>query len=127
MTVSVTIAVCVLPPPVPFTVMVWAPSVAPLPTLIVIVDVPEPGAAMGFGLKVTFCAPPCPVADKVIAASKLPSAAVVMVTVPVALWATVIAVGDALILKSALADEVTVRLIVVVCVTPPPTPETVMV
>lgn len=116
-----------MPAPLPVTVMTWAPIAAPLPTLIVIVEVPEPGAAMEVGLNVTLCAPPCPVADKVIAESKLPSAAVVMVTVPVAPWASVIAVGDALILKSALDDEVTVRLIVVVWVTPPPTPETVIV
>ena len=62
-----------------------------------------------------------------IAESKLPSAAVVIVNVALAPWATLIDAGDALMVKSAFTtDEVTVRLIVVVCVTPPPTPETVM-
>ena len=107
--------------------MTWAPIAAPLPTLIVIVEVPEPGAAIEVGLNVTFCAPPCPEVDKVIAESKLPSAVVVMVTLPVAPWASVIAAGDALILKSALTDEVTVRLIVVVCVMLSPVPVTVIV
>src|ERR1700691_2113782 len=81
-TVSVTVAVCVLPPPVPVIVMVWAPTVARVPTLTVIVDDPEPGAAMGFGLNVTVCWLPSPEADKVTAESKPFSAAVVMVDVP---------------------------------------------
>jgi hypothetical protein len=34
-------------------VMVWSPVLALLPTLTVIVEVPEPGAAMELGLKVT--------------------------------------------------------------------------
>jgi hypothetical protein len=33
--------------------MVWVPVVALLPTLILIVEDPEPGAAIGLGLKVT--------------------------------------------------------------------------
>src|ERR1700683_991945 len=81
-TVSVTVAVCVLPPPVPVIVMVWAPTVARVPTWTVIVDDPEPGAAMGFGLNVTVCWFPSPEADKVTAESKPLSAAVVMGEVP---------------------------------------------
>src|SRR6202046_2472169 len=69
-TVSVTVAVWVLPPPVPVMVMVWAPVVARLPTLTVIMDDPEPGAAIGLRLKVTVCWFPCPEADKVTAESK---------------------------------------------------------
>jgi hypothetical protein len=52
-TSSVTVVVCVTPPPLAVMVMVWFPSVALLPTLTVIVEVPEPGAAMLLGLKVT--------------------------------------------------------------------------
>lgn len=81
-TVRATVVVCVLPPPVPLIVMVNVLSEAVVPTLTVIVDVPEPGAPMGLGLNVTFCSPPAPVADKVIAELKLPSAAVVIVAVP---------------------------------------------
>lgn len=126
-TVRVTVAVCVLPPPVPVMVMVWAPTEARVPTLTVIVDVPEPGAPMGFVLKVTVCWFPCPEADKVTAESKPFSAAVVMVEVPDEPLTTEIAVGDALMLKSAPAAAVTVRETDVFCVTPPPVPVTVMV
>lgn len=126
-TVSVTVAVCVLPPPVPVIVMVWAPTVARVPTLTVIVDDPEPGAAMGFGLKVTVCWLPSPEADKVTAESKPFSAAVVIVEVPDLPVTTEIAVGDALMLKSAPAAAVTVRATVVFCVMPPPVPVIVIV
>ena len=122
-----TLAVCVFPPPVPLMVMVNVFSVAVVPTLTVIVDVPEPGAPMGLGLKVTFCSPPAPVADNLIAELKLPRAAVVILAVPDAPRATVIAVGDALMVKSALTAEVTIRATVVVCVMPSPTPATVIV
>jgi hypothetical protein len=126
-TVSVTVAVCVLPPPVPVIVMVWVPTVARVPTLTVIVDDPEPGAAMGFGLNVTVCWFPSPEADKVTAESKPLSAAVVIVEVPDWPLTTEIAVGDALMLKSAPAAAVTVRATVVFCVMPPPVPVTVIV
>jgi len=53
-----TVVVCFLLPPVPLIVMVCFPNVAFAPTVTVIVDAPEPGAAIGFGLKVTFCAVP---------------------------------------------------------------------
>jgi len=108
-------------------VMVWAPVEARLPTLTVIIDEPEPGAAMGFGLNVTVCWFPCPEADKVTAESKPFSAAVVIVDVPDEPLTTVIAVGDALTLKSAPAAAVTVRETDVFCVMPPPVPVTVMV
>ena len=45
--------VCVTPPPVPVTVIVLAPLLAFLPTVIVMTDDPVPGAGMGFGLKLT--------------------------------------------------------------------------
>jgi hypothetical protein len=121
------VAVCVLPPPVPVMVMVWAPVVARVPTLTVITDEPEPGAAMGFLLKVTVWLLPWPEADKVTAESKPLSAAVVIVDVPDEPRTTVIEVGDALMLKSALAGAVTVRATEAVCVIPPPVPVTVMV
>jgi hypothetical protein len=108
-------------------VIVWTPVLAPVPTVTVIVDVPEPGAAMRLGLKVTFWALPCPEANKVIAESKPFSAAVVMVEVPDLPLTTVIAVGAALIVKLALAEAVTVRATVDVCVMPPPVPVTVIV
>ena len=108
-------------------VMVWAPVLARVPTLTVIVDVPEPGAAMGFVPKVTVWLLPSPEADKVTAESKPLNAAVVIVDVPDEPRTTVIAVGDALMLKSAPAAAVTVRETDAFCVTPPPVPVTVMV
>jgi hypothetical protein len=107
--------------------MVWTPTVARVPTVIVIVDDPEPGAAMGLGLNVTLCWFPSPEADKVTAEPKPFSAAVVIVEVPDLPRTTEIAVGDALILKSAPAAAVTVRATVVFCVIPPPVPVTVIV
>ena len=47
-----------MPPPVAVMVMVLLPMAAFLPVVMVMVDVPEPGAAMVAGLKVTVCAPP---------------------------------------------------------------------
>jgi hypothetical protein len=101
--------------------------VARLPTLTVIVDDPEPGAAMGFTLKVTVCWLPSPEADKVTAESKPFNAAVVIVDVPDDPLTTVIEVGEALLLKSAPAAAVTVRETDVCCVMPPPVPVIVIV
>jgi hypothetical protein len=108
-------------------VMVWTPAEARVPTVTVMVDDPDPGAAMGLGLNVTLCWFPSPEADKVTAESKPFSAAVVIVEVPDLPLTTEIAVGDALMLKSAPAAAVTVRATVVFCVMPPPVPVTVIV
>jgi hypothetical protein len=70
---------------------------------------------------------PCPEAVKATAESKPFSAAVVILEVPDEPLTTVIAVGDALMLKSAPAGAVTVRETDVFCVTPPPVPVTVIV
>jgi hypothetical protein len=40
-----------MPPPVPVIVMGWVPVFAVLDTVSVKCDVPEPGAAIGLGLK----------------------------------------------------------------------------
>lgn len=48
-----TVVVCVTPPPVPVMVMVWLPILAFRPTLTVMVEVPDPGAAIELGLKLT--------------------------------------------------------------------------
>jgi hypothetical protein len=107
-------------------VMVLTPTLADVPTVIVIVDLPEPDAAMGLGLKVTLWALLCPEADKVIAEAKPFSADLVIAEVPEWPLATVIAVGDALMVKSAFAAAVTVRVTVVLCVIPSPVPVTVI-
>ena len=52
-TVRDTVAVCVSLPPVPVTVIVYEPLAAVEATAMVMVEVPEPGAAMTAGLKLT--------------------------------------------------------------------------
>jgi len=124
---SVNLVVWVMPPPVPVIVMLCLPSFAVLPTEIVMVEVPAPGAGMGFGLKVTFWAVPSPEADKVIGPLKPPEIVVVTVAVPELPWARVRVLGDTLMVKLAPAMEVTVSVTVVVSVMLPEVPVTVMV
>ena len=80
--------------PVPVMVTVWFPSFAVLGTLIVTVEVPEPGAGMGLGLKVI---EEKPLPDKVTAASKPLYTVEVMVEVPDLPLTTLILVGDGVI------------------------------
>jgi hypothetical protein len=94
-------------------------------TVMVIVEVPEPGAATGFGLKPTVTPLGWPDATSVIAELKLFNAVVVIVDVPDVCHVTVTAVGEALMLKSPVV--VTVKETVAVCVIPPPVPVTVIV
>jgi len=63
-------------------VIVRLPTLAREPTLMVMVEEPEPGAAMELGLKVMVTLLPPPEADKPIAELKLPEMAVVTVEVP---------------------------------------------
>ena len=100
---------------------------ARLDTAILIVDVPEPGAGIVEGLKVTLTPEGAPDADNETKELKPPETAVVIVTLPDLPRVTVSAVGDALMLKSGLAADVTVRETVVVRVRPPPMPVTVIV
>lgn len=100
--------------------------VARLPTVTVIVELPDPGAAMVLGLKETLLLFPCPDADKLTAELKPPVIVVVTVSLPDELLATVTDVGDAETLRPAVTPEVTVNETVVVCVTPPPLPVIVM-
>lgn len=95
-----------------------------LPTLTVMVEVPDP--VMELGLKVTVWPLPCPEADKVIAEPKVPVTAVVIVEVPDAFLATVMLEGEAETVKPAVTDEVTVRETVVVWVRLPLVPVIVM-
>ena len=117
---------CVTPPPLPVTVIVVVPLLAFLAAVIVMTDDPVPGAGMGFGLKLTVTRPPWPEADNEIAELKPFKAVVLIVELPELPRATVSELGEALMLKSGVT-RATVRETVVVCVMPPPTPETVMV
>jgi len=93
-------------------------------TCMVIVEFPEPGAAMGLGLKDTVTPLGWPDADNVIAASNPPERVLVIVDVPLEPWATETEAGEGERLK--LGPVVTVRVTVVVCVKLPLVPVTVM-
>ena len=93
------------------------------PTAIVIVAVPDPGAAIVVGLKLTVVPAGTPIADSATALLKLPLIVVVMDDVPCAPCTTLNAAGLAVAVK--LGFEVTVRFTVVVRVMPPPTAVTV--
>ena len=81
-TVSVTVAVCWIPPPLPVTVIGYVPSGVLVPTAIVMVEVPPPGAGIVLGLKLTVVPAGAPVADKLMALLKPPLTWVVMFDVP---------------------------------------------
>ena len=81
-TVSVTVVVCCTPPPVPVTIRGYVPSGVLDPTVMVIVEVPAPGAAIVLGLKLTVVPVGVPEAERLIALLKPPLTAVVMVDVP---------------------------------------------
>src|SRR5208283_2654856 len=81
-TVSVTVALCWIPPPLPVTVIGYVPTGVLAPTVIVIVELPEPGAGIGLGLKLTVVPKGIPDAVSVIALLKPPLTVVVSVDVP---------------------------------------------
>ena len=65
-TVRLTTVVCWTPPPLPVTVMEYVPVGVEAPTVMVIVEVPDPGAGMVVGLNVTEVPEGTPDADKLI-------------------------------------------------------------
>ena len=113
----------VVVPLFPETVIVWFPSEALLPTVIVIVDVPAP--VIDVGEKVTEFWLPSPEADNAIEELKPPVTAVVMVTLPELLLAMLIVVGEALMEKAGVVP-VTVSETVVVSTMVPEVPVTVI-
>ncbi len=78
-----TVVVFVTPPPVPVIVIVRFPVVAVFATLICMVALPEPGAAIEAGLNLTVTPVPCPEAVKAIAELKPPETVVVILDDPV--------------------------------------------
>ena len=130
----VTVAVWVLPPPVPVTVKVVVPSGAPARTVISIVDVPDPGAAIEAGLKLTVTLCGSADADKEMAELKPLPALVVIVELLEVPQVRLNVLGDAPSAKSPVPPPppppppvvVTVKVTVVVCVIPPPVPVTVI-
>ncbi len=103
-TVSVTVALCAVLPPVPVTVMVYVPVAVVEATAILIVELPDPGAAIVAGVKLTVTPAGCPLAVKAIAELNPPVAAVVIVDAPLAPCTTETEPGDAEIVKSGVVD-----------------------
>src|SRR5271169_5990943 len=114
-----------MPPPLPVTVMGYVPVGVLDPAVMVIVELPDPGAGIGFGLKLTVVPDGIPAADKVMALLKPPLTVVVIVEVPRLPCATLTEAGEADIVKFAVA-AVTVSVTVVFSCIPPPLPVTVM-
>src|SRR6185295_432672 len=81
-TVRLTVVEWVVPPPVPVTVIVYVPTAVEEPTVIVIVELPAPGAAIEAGLKATVTPAGWPEAESATALLKPPETAVVTVTLP---------------------------------------------
>jgi len=94
-TVSDTVVVCVILPPVPVMVMVYVPVVVVDATVKVATELPEPGAAMGFVPKPTVTPVGWPVALNVMAESNPPETLVVIVDVPLLPRTTETEVGEA--------------------------------
>jgi hypothetical protein len=122
-TLRITLDVWVSPPPVPVTTIVCVPAATVEATAMVMVDVPEPGAAIVVGLKVTVTPAGTKRAESATAELKPPETAVLTVHVPVLPATTETDVGDA---DTVNAAALTVSEMDVVCVTPPPVPVTVM-
>jgi hypothetical protein len=110
-TVSVTVALCWIPPPLPVTVMGYVPTAVLAPTVMVMVEVPAPGAAMLLGLKLTVVPVGVPEADRLIAPLNPPLMVVVMVDVPALPCNTLSDVGAAAMLKLPPVRKATICII----------------
>src|SRR5208337_3172130 len=65
-TVSATVVFCWMPPLLPVTVIGYVPGGVLDPTVMVIVELPEPGAGIGLGLKLTVVPLGIPEADRLM-------------------------------------------------------------
>ena len=93
---------------------------------MVMAEVPEPGAAIDAGVKLTVTPVGCPVADKATAELNPPEIATVTVDEPLLPCSTDTEPGDAEMVKSGVVAGVTVNVTVVECISPPPEPVTVI-
>lgn len=103
-TVNETLVVCVTPPPVPVTTIEYVPVAVVDATVMVMVEVPEPGAAMDVGLNATVTPVGWPDAVNATAALKPPETAVVIVDVPELPCTTETEVGEAEMVKFGVFD-----------------------
>lgn len=110
----------------PVTVIVRVPARARRVTRTLIVEVPDPGAAIELGLKLIVTLLLSPDAEKLMAELNPPEMAVVIVERPVVPGETVIEAGEALIVKFGFVP-VTVSFTVVVATVLPDVPVTVIV
>ena len=124
-TVRVTIVVGAKPPPVAFTVIEYVPVGVLAPTVTVIAELPEPGAGIVLGLKLTVVPEGAPDAVKLTALLNPPPIAVVTVDVACVPCTVVNEAGDADTVRLGWF-AVTVRLTVVVCRILPPEAVTVI-
>src|SRR5271166_5863852 len=115
-----------MPPLLPVTVIGYVPGGVLDPTVMVIVELPEPGAGIGLGLKLTVVPDGAPEADRLMALLKPPLIVVVIVDVPWLPGWIVTEDGEAEIVKFGCICAVTVSVTVVFCWMPPPFPVTVM-
>jgi hypothetical protein len=120
LTVRAIVVVCVTAPPVAVIVILAVPVVAVLLAEKVTVELPLPGAAMEVGLKLAVTPAGNPEADNETAELKPPLTVVDTVELPELPCVTDTLAGETLTAKSGVAAELTVRAIVVVCVTVPP-------
>lgn len=102
-TVSEIVAEWVMLSPLPVTVMLYVPVAVVEATAKVTVEVPEPGAAIDVGLKLTVTPVGAPVAVSAIAELKPPETAVVMLDVPLLPTTTETEVGDTARVKAGVA------------------------
>jgi hypothetical protein len=98
-TVRVIVVDCLTPPPVPVMVMVCVPFTVVVSTARIMVEVPEPGAAIVEGVKVTVTPAGWPVADRAMEESKPFKMAVVIFDEPLLPCATETVVGEAEMVK----------------------------
>lgn len=94
------------------------------PTVMVIAELPDPGAGIVAGLNVTVVPAGMPEAERLMELLKPPLIPVVIVEVPRIPCITLREVGEAETEKPA--EPVTVNVTVTLWCTPPPFPETVM-
>ena len=92
--------------------------------MMVMVELPEPGAGIGLGLKLTVVPDGAPEADNVMALLKPPLTVVVRVELPRLPCWMLSEVGEAEMVK--LGGAVTVSVTVAFCWMPPPLPVTVI-